>query len=125
MKLTDLAAIHGMSVRSLSRHFKQMFGSTVLGYVSGRRINSARAALERDEFTLDQAAYVAGFDHTANFSTAFRKRYGYPQAQFGADEDRRLWDALEMRVVFEGRDKEVSGRSSTYQKENQMRVTCW
>ena len=30
-----------------------------------------------------------------------------------------------MRVVFEGRDKEVSGRSSTYQKENQMRVTCW
>ena len=37
MKLTDLAAFHGMSVRSLSRHFKQMFGSTVLGYVSGRR----------------------------------------------------------------------------------------
>lgn len=78
VRLIELAAVHDMSVRTLSRQFRRTFDKTVLGYVAERRMDSARVALERDEMTIDQAAYFAGFSHTTNFSLAFRRRYGYP-----------------------------------------------
>lgn len=77
ISLVALAAAHGMSVRSLCRHFRMTFGTTVFAYVAQRRMDRARTALERDGFTVDQAAYIAGFAHSSNFSSAFQRRYGY------------------------------------------------
>lgn len=77
VRLVELAAHHGMSVRSLCRHFRQTFGQTVLRYVAKRRMEAARIALEGDSLTTDQAAYIAGFAHASNFTSAFRRRYGY------------------------------------------------
>lgn len=77
VKLVELAAHHGMSVRSLCRHFRQTFGTTILGYVAERRMENARIALAAGGLTIDQAAYIAGFAHASNFSSAFRRRYGY------------------------------------------------
>ena len=77
VRLVGLAAHHGMSVRSLSRHFRQAFGMTILAYVAERRMENARIALAAGGLSIDQAAYIAGFAHASNFSSAFRKRYGY------------------------------------------------
>ena len=81
LRLVELAAHHDMSVRSLCRHFRLTFGMTLPGYIAERRMENARAALEREGSTIDQAAYLAGFAHTANFSLAFRRRYGYPPSK--------------------------------------------
>jgi AraC-like DNA-binding protein len=75
--LADLADHHGMSFRSITHHFRVMFGTTILGYVAARRMEKANAALE-DGLSIDQAAHIAGFAHTTNFSAAFRNRYGHP-----------------------------------------------
>lgn len=80
LRLADLADRHGMSIRSMTRHFRLMFGTTILSYVAARRMESASAALE-DGLSIDQAAYIAGFGHTTNFSAAFRRRYGHPPGQ--------------------------------------------
>lgn len=77
VRLVELAAHHGMSVRSLCRHFRQTFGMTILGYVAERRMENARIALAAGGVTIHQAAYIAGFAHDSNFSSAFRRRYGY------------------------------------------------
>lgn len=77
VRLVELAAHHGMSVRSLCRHFRQTFGTTVLAYIAERRNQDARIALAAGGVTINQAAYIAGFAHDSNFSSAFRRRYGY------------------------------------------------
>lgn len=74
--LTDLARQAGMSVRSLNRHFRSTFGTTICAYVASSRMESARQALEHGEATIDIAAYIAGFSSQANFSKAFRRHYG-------------------------------------------------
>lgn len=77
IRIVDLAAQHGLSVRSLSRHFRATFGTSILGYVAERRMEKARVAIMKHGVTIDQAAHIAGFAHSANFSTAFRRRFGY------------------------------------------------
>jgi AraC-like DNA-binding protein len=77
LRLDDLAGQHGMSIRSMTRHFRLTFGTTIIEYVAARRMEKASAALE-DGLSIDQAAYIAGFGHTTNFSAAFRRRYGHP-----------------------------------------------
>jgi AraC-like DNA-binding protein len=77
LRLADLAQCHGMSIRSMTRHFRLMFGTTIFAYVAARRMEKASVALE-DGLSIDQAAYIAGFAHTTNFSSAFRNRYGHP-----------------------------------------------
>jgi AraC-like DNA-binding protein len=84
VRLVELAASHGMSVRSLCRHFRKTFGTTVLAYVSEKRMENARVTLEQKGFTIDQAAYIAGFAHTSNFSSAFQRRYGYRPSKLPA-----------------------------------------
>jgi AraC-like DNA-binding protein len=90
LSLVGLAVQHGMSVRSLSRHFRLTFGVTVLQYLSERRMEQARAAIERGGYTVDQAAYLAGFSHRTNFSLAFRRRYGLsPNKLLGTNISKR------------------------------------
>ncbi len=87
--LTDLAKTAGMSIRSLSRHFRVAFGVTITAYVSNARMESARRALARGEATIDFAAYVAGFSHTANFVRAFKHRYGFTPGSIAGKRIRR------------------------------------
>lgn len=77
VRLVELAAHHGMSVRSLCRHFRVTFGTTVAKYIASNRMERARVGLERNHFSIDHAAFTAGFAHTSNFTAAFRRRYGY------------------------------------------------
>lgn len=74
--LADLAKLANMSVRSLSRHFRSAFGTTIFAYVAEIRMERARQALKRQGASLDFAAYLAGYAHTSNFVTAYRRRYG-------------------------------------------------
>lgn len=89
VRLSDLAAEHEMSVSSLCRNFKLTFNLTVLAYVAAQRMDKARVALQRDELTVDQAAYIAGFAHASNFSSAFRQRFGYSPSQASLNRRRQ------------------------------------
>lgn len=80
--LTDMLAIDqiadhaGASVSTVQRHFKEHFGMTVFEFIRRKRLEAARDALEREGMTVTQAAYVAGYAHTSNFTAAFKKFYG-------------------------------------------------
>ena len=56
LRLADLAECHGMSIRSMTRHFRMMFGTTIFAYVAARRMEKASVALE-DGLSIDQALH--------------------------------------------------------------------
>lgn len=76
LTLEAVARHAGMSVSVLQRLFRGEHGHTVFDYVRLRRLQRARNALEREGATVAQAAHLAGYSNTSNFSTAFRRAFG-------------------------------------------------
>lgn len=78
LTLAEVARAAGMSINSLQRLFRATFGMTVFEYVRQRKLELARDALEGQGLSVSQAAYMAGYNSSANFSTAFRRAFGVP-----------------------------------------------
>ncbi|MCD0503606.1 helix-turn-helix transcriptional regulator [Bordetella petrii] len=83
MTLEDIARHACVSANTLQRHFRAVWGKTVFAYLRDARLARARLALERNEASVAQAAWIAGYSSPANFATAFRQRYGMPPGQVG------------------------------------------
>ncbi|WP_341486431.1 AraC family transcriptional regulator [Pararhizobium sp. A13] len=73
----ELAAEAGVSVNTLQRLFHIAHGTTVFNYVRQLKLEEARLALETEGLSIAQAAFLAGYTSTANFSTAFKRQYGF------------------------------------------------
>jgi AraC-like DNA-binding protein len=76
LTLDRIAREVGISTSSIQRHFKEHFGTTVSDFIRQERLETARAALERDGIPIAQAAYLAGYRNPSSFTTAFKKAYG-------------------------------------------------
>lgn len=83
MSLVDIARHACVSVNTLQRHFRAVWGKTVFAYLRDARLARARMALERDAISVTQAALIAGYSSSANFATAFRQQYGIPPGHAG------------------------------------------
>lgn len=77
MCMDKLATALGSSVNSLQRYFKAEYGRPLMGYIRERKLIMAHEAMERDNLTIGQAAYLAGYNSAANFSTAYKKTFGF------------------------------------------------
>ncbi|BET41048.1 AraC family transcriptional regulator [Atlantibacter hermannii] len=73
--LAQLAAQAAMSPSSLRSKFRQAYGCTVFDYLRDCRLELARRYL-LEGHSVQHAAWVSGYQHATNFSTAFRRRYG-------------------------------------------------
>lgn len=81
LSLGELARRIGMSTSSLQRNFRAFAGTSVFDYQRRRRLQAARAALERDGISVGEAAHRAGYTSAANFATAFRREFGLSPGQ--------------------------------------------
>ncbi|MBJ7223458.1 MULTISPECIES: helix-turn-helix transcriptional regulator [unclassified Brenneria] len=75
-RLNDLAQTAAMSASSLRSKFRQAYGHSVFDYLRDCRLELARRYLEQG-YSVQQAAWMSGYQHATNFSTAFRRRYGF------------------------------------------------
>lgn len=73
----ELATEAGVSVNTLQRLFHIAHGTTVFNYVRRLKLEEARLALETEGLSIAQASFLAGYTSTANFSTAFKRQYGF------------------------------------------------
>jgi AraC-like DNA-binding protein len=80
LDLTSLAHRAGMSVSTLQRRFKSECGMTVMEYVRQRKLEMARNALVVKGRSLQEAAFLAGYEHSSNFISAFKRRFGVTPA---------------------------------------------
>lgn len=75
--LIDLAHQVGTNENYLKKHFKQVFGHTVYGYVQELRMQEARHLLMNEECDIHEVAQRTGYKRTTHFITAFKKHFGY------------------------------------------------
>lgn len=77
-KLLDLGRQLGVNVSTLQANFKAAFGTTIFGYVRGRRLDMARILIRDHGLGIAEASYKVGFTNAAAFTTAYRRYFGHP-----------------------------------------------
>ncbi|CAB5680530.1 Regulatory protein soxS [Comamonas aquatica] len=78
MSMDDIARQAGVNANTLQRQFRAVYGTTIFDHLRESRLLRARQALELQGVTVGQAAMIAGYNSAANFSTAYRRRFGTP-----------------------------------------------
>lgn len=81
--LAALAQLAAMSASSLRVKFRQAYGHSVFDYLRDCRLELARRYLA-EGYSVQQAAWMSGYQHATNFSTAFRRRYGMAPSEIRA-----------------------------------------
>ncbi|CAI8871566.1 AraC family transcriptional regulator [Kosakonia quasisacchari] len=81
--LAALAQLAAMSASSLRVKFRQAYGQSVFDYLRDCRLELARRYLA-EGYSVQQAAWMSGYQHATNFSTAFRRRYGMAPSEIRA-----------------------------------------
>jgi AraC-like DNA-binding protein len=74
--LAEIAREVGLSASALQRQFRQAYGSSIDEYRREQRLERAWAALEQTGCNVSEVAHAAGYTSAANFSTAFKRRFG-------------------------------------------------
>ncbi|MFM9401481.1 helix-turn-helix domain-containing protein [Myroides odoratimimus] len=76
--LSTLAKKVGTNEFKLKKYFKELFGSTVFGYLNEHKMNKAKERLQNSDITISELAEDLGYKSQNHFSTVFKKFYGYP-----------------------------------------------
>ena len=74
--LLDLACAVGLNDCTLKRGFRQVFGTTVFGYIRQQRLTKARQLLQDTEMSVAEVTCLVGYMHPGHFAAAFRREFG-------------------------------------------------
>ena len=79
--ILELAQQVGVSERTLRRGFKELFSTTIVGYLTLLRMERAEKLLREGELSIGEVANLVGYSHLGNFSTAFKRQFGITPSQ--------------------------------------------
>ncbi len=74
--LSEIARATGINEFKLKHGFKEMFQSTVFGYLTDRRLNLARQYLQDTEKTSAEIALDLGYSSPQHFNKQFKNKFG-------------------------------------------------
>jgi len=74
--LMDLARQVGINDYKLKSGFRQIFGTTVFGYLQTCRMERAKQLLAEQQLSIAAIAHVVGYASQSRFCHAFKQRYG-------------------------------------------------
>lgn len=80
--LQELAKLVGTNSKRLNLAFRKCAGVTVYEYLREERMVEARKLLFNTHLSISEVAEKIGFSSNANFSTAFKERFGMPPSKF-------------------------------------------
>lgn len=75
--LPQLSKQIGLNEYKLKRGFKELFGTTVFGFVAEERLKIAEIEIKSGNKSMSTIATELGFSSPQHFSYAFKKRFGY------------------------------------------------
>ncbi|EMR01948.1 helix-turn-helix transcriptional regulator [Cesiribacter andamanensis] len=81
LSLESLCREAGLNEFVLKKGFKQLFGTTVFGYIQRLRMEHARLLLTDGGATVAEAADALGYANPQHFSTAYKKQWGESPGQ--------------------------------------------
>ncbi|WP_299940805.1 helix-turn-helix domain-containing protein [uncultured Microbulbifer sp.] len=73
VRLSDVAKIFDMSVRSFNRRFKLAAGQTPLQYLQNVRVDMARELLQSSNLSVNEVAEKVGYQDMGHFTALFKK----------------------------------------------------
>ena len=71
-----LSKLIGLNEYKLKKGFKELFGTTIFGYIHQSRMNMAKCLLLGTDKTAKEIAYQTGYSSPQHFSNAFKKKFG-------------------------------------------------
>jgi len=87
--LLELAQQVGVSDRTLQRGFKELFGTTVFGYLTDKRMEKAKQWLRGDipkeplcKGIVAEVANLVGYSNPAHFAATFKRKFGITPREY-------------------------------------------
>jgi len=80
--LAELSRRVGLSINKLGAGFRQLFGTTVYGFLKEYQMQKARLLFEEAELNVSQVAWAVGYVNVSHFSAAYKKRFGVQPKSF-------------------------------------------
>ena len=74
--LTALASEIDLSLKKLKEGFKQIYGTTVFGFLFDYKMEVARKLLESGTHNVNEVGLKVGYSTASHFISAFKKQYG-------------------------------------------------
>ncbi|WP_216633965.1 helix-turn-helix transcriptional regulator [Paenibacillus alvei] len=74
--LLELSKMVGLNDFKLKNSFKEMYGTTVFGYLREKRLEKALLLLQQGKLNVTETAFEVGYTNASYFSEAFRRKYG-------------------------------------------------
>ncbi|MCU0527865.1 MAG: AraC family transcriptional regulator [Elainella sp. Prado103] len=82
--LMELARKVGLNDYKLKRGFRQLYGTTVFGYLHTQRMEKARTLLTSRQMKITEVAHAVGYASLPSFSLAFRRQFGVSPRSYSA-----------------------------------------
>lgn len=80
--LGELSRKSGLNDFKLKKGFKELYGTTVFGYLNQLRMAKAQELLHNGTFSVAEIAEQCGYAYVQSFSTAFKKWFGVSPEKF-------------------------------------------
>ena len=74
--LQELANNVGLNIKKLKEGFKQIYGTTVYGFLFDYKMELARKLLESRAHNVNEVGLKVGYSTASHFIAAFKKQYG-------------------------------------------------
>lgn len=85
ISITELARKNYIGRSKLVKDFKEAEGMGLYEYLRTKELKEAASLLLCTEETIKSIALKTGYQHTANFSRAFKKEFGYSPLRYRKD----------------------------------------
>lgn len=95
-KLIELARSAGLNHGKLNLGFRQIFGTTVFGYLRQARLQESKRLLETGDMNVTEVALSVGYNSLPSFSRAFTECFGMPPVECLKSRSRRSGRGLQM-----------------------------
>lgn len=79
--MMELAQLADLSSRKLQRGFRELFGTTVFGYLHHHRMEQAQILLRYRDMQVSEVAHAVGYSHLGHFTEAFKRKFGITPKQ--------------------------------------------
>ncbi|MBW4568630.1 MAG: AraC family transcriptional regulator [Tolypothrix carrinoi HA7290-LM1] len=80
--LLNLARQIGLNDFKLKRGFREVFGTTVCGYVQSKRLEQAKQLLRGTNLAIAEIAYQVGYESTSHFGYLFKRQFGITPREY-------------------------------------------
>lgn len=81
-RVSELAAVLGMSRETLSRDFAATYGTPLSAYLKKQQVRYAQTLLARSELSTTRIAYLCGFGTRRTFYRSFKRETGTSPDQY-------------------------------------------